>query len=69
MECRGLLFGLIVVFVGLEECVAQGDIGNVRNLRVVQNFGINEEKHRHIHSLPGKEALFFEAKTLDFHPE
>lgn len=57
---------VIVVFVGLKKGVRQRHRFDVRDLRVVENVGVDEEKDGHIHRFSRQQSLFLKAKALYF---
>mmetsp|Transcript_379 Transcript_379/g.893 ORF Transcript_379/g.893 Transcript_379/m.893 type:complete len:118 (+) Transcript_379:164-517(+) len=61
-----ILIVVIIIQIRLKECVAQSDIIYPGQLPIIYNLRVNEEEHRHIHSLPGKKALLLKAEALDF---
>lgn len=55
----------VFVVLGSEEGIVERDRVDVLHVGILQEIGIDVEKHRHIHSLLLVQSLLFETEALD----
>ena len=55
----------VIIVPGFEECIIQGHRLDAFHIHILQQIGIEVEKHRHIHGLTSSQALLLETEALN----